>query len=171
MILGAVSDTNLVADYKTEGALERTFRRREAATCAGEIDVNGSFSTGRDSGRDIVRRQLRDTGEYTLSFDNVSVELRGSERERREWVGGGCGPFVKKNNRTTSRFTTTSVAGNPTDVLVEGRVDPSKPLEVKGTHTFEGEYRGSPGGLPVPVGQERLKRTSTVNWNLTACRP
>ena len=136
----------------------------------GRIDSEERYSQGRDSGRDLVNLFVRDTGEYTLSFDNFLLELSGSSRERKEWVGANCGPFVKGKVQEKRSFSHTGVTGFPHNVTVTGRVDPSKPLEFRGEHTFDGEYRGSPGGLAIPAGAEGPPRRSTVKWNLVACR-
>jgi hypothetical protein len=170
VILYPHTERQLVADYKLSGSLERSFQRREQSTCEGRIDVEERYSDGQDSGRSLVNLFVRDTGEYTLSFDNVLLEISGYKRERREWIGANCGPFVKGRVLDKRSFSDAGVNGYPHKVTVEGRVDPSKPLEFRGEHTFEGEYRGSPGGLSIPAGAPGPTRRSSVKWNLVACR-
>jgi hypothetical protein len=168
-ILFPHTERQFVADYKLSGSLERSFQRREQSTCEGRIDVQERYSQGRDSGRSLVNLFVRDTGEYTLSFDNLLLELSGYKHERREWVGANCGPFVKGKVLEKRSFSDAGVNGLPQNVTVSGRVDPSKPLEFRGAETFEGEYRGSPGGLSIPAGAQGPTRRSTVKWNLVAC--
>jgi hypothetical protein len=151
--------TVIVADADaTAEVVNRTLNTMGSSGCRGTVESQRTV-TGQDSDAVNVAVMFNPDGTYRIDVGLLPLEGSGLHRQRNEWEGPECGPFTLKRNHVSLQQLSGQGIKTPGRSWVEGRVDPARPKELRGSQTFEIHDR-----------DWDANRRVKVEWSLERCK-